>query len=305
MAMITIGSARMDSRKKYSGDVAGDQLQKSGATNDTVGEVAMEPMYNHKSGWFVIRPKSVEHANAIADRMITACNNTNIGYDQSGRLGVIDHGVESKIKTECDCSSLVRQCVREATSKDPGNFTTGNEASILHTTGLFEDKFVYVSQEKTPLFNGDILVTCTKGHTVVVCSGNPRKAEKNDGISAIKTNNTYKVIKGDTLAKIGKKMGVDWKIIAALNGLKVPYLIKVGMTLILPDSSVVKAGDKFELKGTEVFSGATGERVGRRQGTYYVYDGKVKNGRVRMTNTAARVGVKGQVSFWVNVADLK
>lgn len=304
MAMITIGSARMDERKKYSGGTAGDQLQKS-TTNDNVGEVALEPFYVHSQGWFVIRPKSVEHAVALSDRILTACNNPKIGYSQSNRLGVVDHGVESKVNTNCDCSSLVRQCIREATGKDPGNFTTGNEASVLHTTGLFEDKFVYVSDTKTPLYNGDILVSCVKGHTAIVVSGNPRKAEKNDGITAVKTNNTYTVLKGDTLSKIGKKMGVDWKIIAALNGLKAPYLIKTGLRLILPDSSAVKAGDKFELKGTEVYASATGEKVGRRQGTYYVFDGKVRNGRVRMTNTAAKVGVKDQVSFWVNVADLR
>lgn len=304
MAYMIIGSARQDEKKRYSGGAAGDSLQKS-STQDMIGEVALEKFYVHSNGWYVIRPKSVEHANAIADKMIIACNNKAIGYDQSNRLGIIEHGVESTVNTECDCSSLVRQCVREATGKDPGNFTTGNEASILHTTGLFEDKFAYESQEKTPLCNGDILVSRIKGHTCIVCSGNPRKEKKDNPVSAVKGNNAYKVIKGDTLSKIGKKTGVDWKIIAAINGLVFPYMIRVGQKLILPDSSTVKAGDKFELRGTEVFANSTGASVGRRAGTYYVYDDKVRNGRVRMTNTPARVGVKEQVSFWVNIADLK
>ena len=47
---------------------------------------------------------------------------------------------------------------------------------------------------------------------------------------------TYTVIKGDTLSKIGKKLGVDWKTIANLNGIKAPYIIKVGQVLIIRDS---------------------------------------------------------------------
>ncbi len=32
----------------------------------------------------------------------------------------------------------------------------------------------YISQAKTPVYNDDVLVTKTKGHTVIVVSGNPR-----------------------------------------------------------------------------------------------------------------------------------
>lgn len=44
----------------------------------------------------------------------------------------------------------------------------------------------------------------------------------------------YTVVKGDYLIKIGKKTGVDWKLIANINGLKAPYIVKVGQKLILP-----------------------------------------------------------------------
>lgn len=171
--MIKIGSARVDERGKYSGGTAGDQKQ-TYSVNDTAGEVSMQNMYTHSKGWYILRPKSVAHANAIAERMISGCNNNNLGYDQGNRLGVIKYGIDTKTKTECDCSSLVRQCVKEATGKDPGNFTTANEAAVLLATGLFENKLSYVSQAKTPVYNGDVLVTKTKGHTVIVVSGNPR-----------------------------------------------------------------------------------------------------------------------------------
>lgn len=167
-----VSSARSDERGKYSGGKAGDQKQKS-KTNDTRGEVSMQAMYTHRKGWYILRPKKVSHADAIAELGIKAANNPNIGYSQSDRLGVVKHGINTKVKTNADCSSLVRQAVREATGKDPGNFTTANEARVLAATGLFT-KIAYVNQSKTPVYNGDILVTKTKGHTVIVVSGNPR-----------------------------------------------------------------------------------------------------------------------------------
>lgn len=169
---IMVSSARSDERGKYSGGKAGDQKQKS-KTNDTRGEVSMQAMYTHRKGWYILSPKKVSHADAIAELGIKAANNPNIGYSQSDRLGVVKHGINTKVKTNADCSSLVRQAVREATGNDPGNFTTANEARVLAATGLFT-KIAYVNQSKTPVYNGDILVTKTKGHTVIVVSGNPR-----------------------------------------------------------------------------------------------------------------------------------
>lgn len=172
MATIMVGSARIDENGNATGGAVGDSMQKS--VPDISGEVSMEPMYKHPQGWYILRPKDVAHAKAIAARMIAACNNPNIGYDQSNRLGVVTYGIDTKVKTECDCSSLARQCVREATGKDPGNFSTANEAAMLEATGLFDKRRAYVSQASTPVHNGDILVTKTKGHTVIVVSGNPR-----------------------------------------------------------------------------------------------------------------------------------
>lgn len=188
---IMVGSARHDENGKYVGGSAGDQLQKS-SNNDMSGEVSMQSMYVHSKGWYILRPKSVPHANAIAQKMLTACNNGNIGYDQNQRLGIISHGVNSSVKTECDCSSLVRTCIKEATGKDPGNFTTANEKSILLRTNLFDDKGSYVSQANTPVYNGDVLVTKTKGHTVIVVAGCSRATGEFVSVSASESSDeTY------------------------------------------------------------------------------------------------------------------
>lgn len=172
MATIYIGHASIDEHGKIAGGSAGDQNKK---------EVCKRKYYLHSKGWYLLRPKSIEHAQAIAKAMLQACANNNIGYDQNNRLGVIKHGTDAKVKTECDCSSLVRQCVKEGTGKDPGDFTTSNEKSKLQATGLFEKPVAVTSS--TVICDGDVLVTKTKGHTAIAVEGNPRKA------SAAKKNN--------------------------------------------------------------------------------------------------------------------
>ena len=189
---IMVGSARIDERGNASGGAAGDQKQTS-ATNDLTGEVSMQKMYSHSKGWYILRPKSAAHAVKMADLMKAACNNANIGYDQGNRLGVVQHGIMTAVKTECDCSSLVREVVKEATGKDPGNFTTANEAASLEATGLFESKRSYVSQSATPVYDGDVLVTKTKGHTVIVVSGNARKAASGSSSAPVPSVSTAKI----------------------------------------------------------------------------------------------------------------
>ena len=168
--MTIIGSARIDERGKASGGKAGDQKQTT--TPDYKGEVSMQSFYVSSKGWNILRAKDPAVAANIALAMTIACNNPNIGYNQARRLDIIKAGTHATAPTSCDCSSLVRQCVREA-GIEVGNFTTANEAAVLVGTGQFE-KIAYT--KSTPLYLGDILVTKTKGHTVVVTSGQTRPA---------------------------------------------------------------------------------------------------------------------------------
>ena len=160
MAVI-IGSARHDEHGNcYSGGKAGDQ---------TGQEVSTQKFYNHSKGWNVLRAKDNKVAEKLAEAMKIACGNKNIGYDQSERYGIIKHGINTKVKTECDCSSLVRACIIYASGKDVGDFNTSNERSVILKSGLFDDMGTYKVGDT--LYNGDILVTRTKGHTVIVVSG--------------------------------------------------------------------------------------------------------------------------------------
>ena len=209
---IMVGSARIDERGNASGGAAGDQKQTS-AKNDLTGEVSMQKMYSHSKGWYILRPKSAAHAVKMADLMKAACNNANIGYDQGNRLGVVQHGIMTAVKTECDCSSLVREVVKEATGKDPGNFTTANEAASLEATGLFESKRSYVSQSAPPVYDGDVLVTKTKGHTVIVVSGNARKAASGSSSAPVPSVSTAKI---ESAKGFDKTLAGTYKTIGSL-----------------------------------------------------------------------------------------
>ena len=170
--MVVVGSARIDENGNANWGKAGDQTSK---------EVATEPYYKHRLGWYMLRPKDKEVARKIGLAMIEACLNNNIGYDQSNRYGVISclqkYGRLAKINeaTEADCSSLVRACCIQA-GIQVGDFNTSSEEAVLERTGAFQ-KAVTVTND-TKLCQGDILVTMSKGHTVIVTEGNPREDEK-------------------------------------------------------------------------------------------------------------------------------
>lgn len=214
--MIYIGSARIDENGKAKGGKLGDQKQSNSTTLDTKGEVSEQQMYNHSKGWKVYRPKKVAHANLLADKMRTACCNINIGYDQGNRLSIMSKGTTASVPCECDCSSLVRLCILEATGLDLGNFTTATEKNILTKSGLFESAFDYVSQTKTPVYDGDVLVTKTKGHTAIVTRGSTRIASDT---YYSKCNNKYTSLV-DALKSIGVDTSLNYrKKIALANGL--------------------------------------------------------------------------------------
>ena len=68
------------------------------------------------------------------------------------------------------------------------------------------------------------------------------------------------------------------------------------------------AGTRMVLKGVPVFTTSTiSASSGRLNGTYYLYDGILVNGRYRVTNLPSRVGkvpVGENVTGWVNQADV-
>lgn len=186
---VRVGSARIDENGNISGGRAGDQ---------TGGEVAAQDWYRHSLGWYVIRAKSADVRERIARDMEYACANDNIGYDQNENYTlwnvVKPLGFDcSKVTTPCetDCARLVRVCVWYAGIEAP-DFYTGNELRALGATGEFDiltdSKYCDSSDY---LLRGDILVTRSQGHTVVVLS-NGSKAEETGGTSYVFSAQTVK-----------------------------------------------------------------------------------------------------------------
>ena len=168
MATVLIGSARIDERGKASGGQAGDQTGK---------EVSTQDWYKHSKGWVVLRPKDSTKAQKIAKGMQSACDNPNIGYDQTNNQSlwnlVKDKGYDpAKADKPCetDCARLVRVCCAYAGIM-ADDFYTATEATVLMRTG----EFIKLTDSKYTdapdyLGAGDILVTRSKGHTAVVLS---------------------------------------------------------------------------------------------------------------------------------------
>lgn len=196
---VMIGSARIDERGRTSGGKAGDQKQSQ--SPDYKGEVSIQEFYVHKKGWYVLRPKSADIAARIADAMKRACDNECVGYNQARRSDIWKKGTASDMPTECDCSSLVRQCVKEAAGKDPGNFTTLNEADVLEKSDLFEKRKAYRSGFS--LKRGDVLITKETGHTVVVTSISEEDTEKTTETYKQYTGNSLSIV--DALKNVGEK----------------------------------------------------------------------------------------------------
>ena len=169
---IIVGSARHDENGKYSGGKKGDQKQLQ-VPDFLTGECSLQNFYVHLKGWNVLRPISKSLSYDLSDAMEYACNNKNIGYSQNCQRKSCDD-IMSAIPINVDCSKLIRDCIYKATHLDVGNFTTANEVAVLEKSGLFRKHFAFKTLAQTPLYDGDVLVTKTKGHTVIVVSGAPR-----------------------------------------------------------------------------------------------------------------------------------
>ena len=171
---VKIGSARIDENGKAHGGKAGDQTGK---------EVSTQNWYLNSKGWRVYRAKNPAVAEKIAQCMERACKNSRIGYDQYQRNTLYKEAEKfgfdvSKVTTACetDCSALVRVCCAFAGITGlPSDFRTGNMPANLSRTGAFTELTGAKYQEQsTYLGRGDILVTKTAGHTVVVLTNGPK-----------------------------------------------------------------------------------------------------------------------------------
>ena len=204
---VKVGSARGDERGKARGGTAGDQTGK---------EVSTQAWYKHSKGWRVFRALNAAAGPKMAQCMQMACDNSKIGYDQGQRNSLYTeaqrYGFDvSKVTkaVETDCSALTRVCAAYAGIMLE-NYNTTSEPSVLLKSGKFQELTgAKYTDSANYLRAGDILVTKTKGHTVIVLNDGP-KAEPSPVIEPPKD---YKL--GDRQLKNGME-GSDVKELQTL-----------------------------------------------------------------------------------------
>ncbi len=187
--------------------------------------------------------------------MQAACDNKNIGYDQ-GQRGTLYTAAEkvgfdcSKVSVKCetDCSALVRVCLAYAGIK-VSNFNTTTEAKTL----LASDAIVEMTGDKYQkssdyLTRGDILVTKTQGHTVVVLSDGAKAEETEENALALGDRDLRKGCKGDDVANL------QYSLIAL--GIDLPKYGVDGDFGSETERGVKEFESIFELDEDGVFSGA-------------------------------------------------
>lgn len=252
---VMIGNARISER----GTV-------NGAKGDQTGKEVMIQTWASGGRWsYVIRPKSATVAKKLADAMIAACKNNNIGYSQADRLSLYKLASKNgwnlaKVgKCNCDCSSLVAVCCNAAGVKVPPTMYTGNELAVLKGTGKFT---VYTGSGYTKsdklLKTGDILLRT--GHTAIVTQGAaapaPAKPAPKKSVAII----AQEVIDGkwgtgDARKKKLKAAGYDYATVQA----------KVNALLAKKKTAKKKTAKKSNKQiAKEVIAGKWGNGVARR-----------------------------------------
>lgn len=110
---------------------------------------------------------------------------------------------------------------------------------IAAVNGITEPYTIYAGQ----------ILQLSGGQTNPVPKPAPQPAER-----------TYTVVPGDSLSKIGAKLGIDWRDIAALNNICDPYIIYAGQVLTLPGDTPreIQVGDRVRII-CDTYS--TGQRI--------------------------------------------
>lgn len=185
-ATVKIGHAVADENGKAKSGKPGDQNTK---------EVRVQNWFSEDSKWsYVIRAKDPKKAKKIAETMLDACMNDNIGYNQSKRTTLFDCAkkknwniADISAKCETDCSALVAVCVNAAGISVSKDMYTGNELKTLKNTGEFtvltDEKY---TNSESYLKTGDILLC--NGHTAIVLSDGDAVTEFEPVIVTITAN---------------------------------------------------------------------------------------------------------------------
>lgn len=265
-----IGSARHNEYGSYATGKPGDQ---------TGTEVEYQKYYDHSKGWVTLRCIDEARAEMIAQNMEWACANDCVGYSQNDNQSLwreaskIKFDISKLVKpVNTDCARLVRVCIAYA-GINIADFYTGTLKQVLLDSGWFKEV-----KGSLPgcLKRGDILVTKTKGHTVIALTdgyGNyPTEEEK--------YNIVHKTKAGDNTDKAEEKTSENKAEDKVNNNVFKPYLVKINTGLNVREEANAKSKITYVLKAGEV---------------YTIIEEKVDTRRVKWGRLKSKIG-------WINLS---
>jgi len=109
------------------------------------------------------------------------------------------------------------------------------------------------------------------GLDIEVPAHDRKPAEDRSGTATAASASFYTVMPGDSLSAIGTRLGLNWRDIAAANGIREPFVISVNQVLRLPGTGVV-AGT-IEVLNPAAFEGETRVTSSSNQGHHTPYGG--------------------------------
>ena len=242
------GSAHVDERGKFNNGNPGDQKQKG--SPDYSGEVSMTTNWNpnkdHHGNWLVARPADPAYATLLANKIIAACNNPNVGYSMNDRAG-IRAGIDATHPVNCDCSSLLSQAVNETFQVDIGLPSSSGMYSVL-TKLIFNGSAAFIGMGKwganvTELFNGDVMI-CAGQHVCTVVGGNPRSGQADTDTSGAGAPTSYVFRPRTSAPTAGDKF-----FVTISSGGNSPFVAKSSSGLTTPSNAAYAWGRFSEALG--------------------------------------------------------
>lgn len=162
---ILLAHAKSNEEGKTTGGKAGDQ---------TKNEVCIQEYFAY-SWQYIYRAKDPKRAEYLAANAEIICANDNIGYDHNDRYSMYllakaaKYNFTKVTKPCCtDCSQMTATLINGSGVSISPYIATINMRDHMNQTGAFTE---IPFTDKNQLKRGDILLTVTKGHVVIITQG--------------------------------------------------------------------------------------------------------------------------------------
>ena len=122
---------------------------------------------------------------------------------------------------------------------------------------------------------------------------NMNETQKNSGIELV----TYLLNRYPGITSVCRHRDFN---ATACPGKNFPFDAISGKAVVCRENSELKTGGALSLNREPLYAASTAaQKSGTVTGTYYLWDGRIISGRVRITNAKDRVGAAGQVTGWI------